>query len=197
MAPAFSLSATVRQTLPSAVGRTHASIVIALVRSRSLASAIETESLTPSNESAPPFLPAALHVAPLIVPGWLWPVTSASVVPLPASKLYAATASTGGAAVNVAFSVESALRTVTVCALAPPSDHEENVVPDCGDGVSTAYWKPTISLTVNGVVLGTLSTVTVWPAGTLANVRLTFSGLTVTDRDAWIPSLSVAVSTIS
>ncbi len=96
-----------------------------------------------------------------------------------------------------AVSVESVLGTVTVWAFAPPSDHDANALPDCGDGVSIAYWNPTISPTVNGVVLGTPSTVTVRPDGTLANVRLTFRGLIVTDCDAWMPSLSVAVSTIS
>src|SRR3954453_1424565 len=191
-----SLNSTVRHVLPSELGRTHASTVIPVVRSRSLASAIETTSLIPSNDSAPPVLPAAFQVGPLIVPGWFLPDTSASVVPLPASKLYAATRSLP-CVVKFAVSVESALGTVTVWAFAPPSDHEANTLLPCGDGVSIAYWNPTISPTVNGVVLGTPSTVTLRPDGTLANVRLTFRGLMVTDRDAWMPSLSVAVRTIS
>src|SRR4051812_2441201 len=112
MWPLCSLKMTVRQLLPSAVGRTHASSVIADVRSRSLASAIRTESLTPSNDSAPPVLPAVDQVAPVNVPGWFLPVTSGSVVPLPASKLYAATGLPAGGAVNVAVSVEAVAGTV-------------------------------------------------------------------------------------
>src|SRR5919108_3344029 len=192
MWPVCSLKSTVRQRLPSALGRTHASSVIALVRSRSSASAIRTESLTPSNDSAPAFFPAADHVGPLSVPVWPLPVTSWSVVPLPALKSYAATGLPGWGAVNVAVSVWSVLGTVTVCVLAPPSDHDANVLPDCGDGASTVERKPTSSLTVNGAMLGTPSTVMVRPAGAVANVRLAFCGRIVTDRDAWIPSLSVA-----
>src|SRR3954471_112127 len=118
-----SLNRTVRQALPSELGRTHASAVMPVVRSRSLASAIETASLTPSNDSAPPVLPVALQLAPLIVPGWFLPETSASVLPLPASKLYAATSPALGV-VKFAVSVESVLGTVTVWAFAPPSDHD-------------------------------------------------------------------------
>src|SRR3954447_12480286 len=166
-----SLNSTVRQVLPSEVGRTHASTVIPVVRSRSLASAIETRSLMPSNDSAPPVLPAAFQVAPLIVPGWFLPDTSASVLPLPASKLYTAT-SPVLCVVKLAVSVESVLGTVTVWAFAPPSDHEANALPDCGDGVSIAYWNPTISPTVNGVVLGAPSTATLRHDRTHATRRL-------------------------
>ena len=51
-----------------AVGRIHASIVIPVVRSSVLASAIVTRSLTPSKLSAPPNFPDAVRVAPSIVP---------------------------------------------------------------------------------------------------------------------------------
>ena len=49
----------------------------------------------PLNESAPPYLPAIDQVAPVIVPVLLLPDKSATVVPLPASKLYAATRPAG------------------------------------------------------------------------------------------------------
>src|SRR6185312_3729494 len=140
MPPGCSLNTTVRQMFPSDAGRTHASTVIAVVRSRSYAA--------------------------IGLPGW--------------------------GALNVAVSVELAAGTVTVCAFAPPSDHAENALEPCGDGVSTAYLKPTIALTVNGVVLGIPSTVTVRPVGTLWNVRLNIWGTTVTDVDAWMQPLSVA-----
>ena len=42
-----------------AVGLTHASIVIALVKSSDAASGMLTEALVPLNDSAPPNLPAA------------------------------------------------------------------------------------------------------------------------------------------
>ncbi len=50
------------------LGRTQASSVIAFVRSSAAVSATVTMSLTPSNESAPPFLPAVDQTAPAIVP---------------------------------------------------------------------------------------------------------------------------------
>ena len=87
MKPGVSLSTTVCQSLPAPLGRTQPESVIAFVRSRSAASATVTQSSTPSNKSAPPFLPAADQVAPEIVPVWPLPVASASVEPVPASKL--------------------------------------------------------------------------------------------------------------
>src|SRR3954463_6394197 len=49
-------------------GLIHASIVIPVVRSRDAASLTVTHALVPSNESAPPNLPAVVRVAPEIVP---------------------------------------------------------------------------------------------------------------------------------
>src|SRR5688572_26886194 len=108
MKPGFSLSRIVRQSEPEAVGLTQAESVIPLVRSRSFASAMVTQSLTPSNESAPPFLPVADHVAPVIVPVCPLPVASAAVGPVPASNDQAATSPVGGGVVL--------LSTVTVTA---------------------------------------------------------------------------------
>ena len=64
---------------------------MALVRSSVLESLTVTQSLTPSNDSALPYLPLVVQVAPEIVPLFPLPEVSASVEPLPASKLYAAT----------------------------------------------------------------------------------------------------------
>src|SRR4051812_14211414 len=81
---------TERQPL-KVVGLTHASIVMPVVRSSEFASATVTQSLVPLNESAEPNLPPAFHVAPETVPVLLLPDASVTVVPLPSSKLYAAT----------------------------------------------------------------------------------------------------------
>src|SRR4051812_305507 len=69
---------------------------MAPVRSSELLSGTLTRSLTPSNDSAPPNLPAVVQTAPEIVPGLLLPDRSATVVPPPASKLYAAARPVGG-----------------------------------------------------------------------------------------------------
>ena len=84
MPPLRSFAATVRH-LPIALGRTQASIVIPVLRSSEAVSGTVTQSFTPSNVSAPPFLPAA-HVAPEIVPVLARPELSARVVPVPASN---------------------------------------------------------------------------------------------------------------
>jgi hypothetical protein len=62
------------------VGFTHASSVIPVVRSSDAASAIVTQSSSPSNASAPPARPVA-RVAPEIVPGLPLPDASVAVVP--------------------------------------------------------------------------------------------------------------------
>ena len=67
--------------MPTAVGLTHASIVSPVVRSSGFASGTVTQSLTPSKLSAPPNRPAAVRVAPQIVPVLLPPEPSATVVP--------------------------------------------------------------------------------------------------------------------
>src|SRR4029453_15773596 len=99
MNPEVSLSRTVCQSAPAPVGLTQAESVIPLLKSRSLASATVTQSLTPSKESAPPFLPAADHVAPEIVPVFPLPVASPAGVHVPASKDHAATRPDGGGGV--------------------------------------------------------------------------------------------------
>src|SRR5258705_13114980 len=76
------------------VGRTHASSVIPFVRSSDALSFTTTTLLVPLNESACPSCPV-VQVAPLIVPLFPFPEISASTVPEPASKLYAATRPVG------------------------------------------------------------------------------------------------------
>src|SRR4051794_6393746 len=86
-----SLRITVRHSEPRAVGCTHASRVMAVVRSRLLASATVTRLLVPLKLSAPPNLPVATCVAPVIVPGLFWPEESAAVGPVVSSKPHAPT----------------------------------------------------------------------------------------------------------
>ena len=69
-----------------AVGRTHASSVIPVVRSSDAVSAIVTRSLTPSNVRAPPFLPAVVQLGPEIEPAFPLPEESARVEPEPPSN---------------------------------------------------------------------------------------------------------------
>src|SRR4051812_17886584 len=76
---------------PRLDGRTQASSVMPSVRSRSAAPATVTHALVPLNDSAEPNLPAAVHVALLIVPGWALPRASTAVVPEPSLKPHAAT----------------------------------------------------------------------------------------------------------
>jgi hypothetical protein len=73
-----SLNTTVRHPLPTATGRIHASIVMAVVRSSEFASGIVTQSLTPSKLSAPPDLPV-VRVGPEIVPALPLPEASVTV----------------------------------------------------------------------------------------------------------------------
>ena len=61
-----------------------------------------TFALVPSNTSAPPYRPAVVHVAPLIVPVLLFPDASVTVGPEPSLNPYAATRPvTGGGGLNV------------------------------------------------------------------------------------------------
>ena len=83
--PLVSLVTTVRQVL-FAVGRIQASSVIPVVRSSDALSAMVTRSLTPSKASAPPDLPALVHVAPEIEPVLPLPELSVRLVPVAASK---------------------------------------------------------------------------------------------------------------
>ena len=81
--------------MPSAAGRTHASSVIAVVRSSELASATVTQSLTPSNDRPPPYRPV-VRAAPEIVPALPRPDVSVAVVPLASSKPQAPTSPVDG-----------------------------------------------------------------------------------------------------
>src|SRR5437867_3080842 len=91
-------------------GLTHASSVMPAVRSRSLASATVTQSLTPSKDNAAPFLPAVDQEAPEMVPVCALPDASAVDVPVPSSKAYAAISPAGGGGTT--------LETVTLTAVA-------------------------------------------------------------------------------
>src|SRR5689334_3760717 len=82
---------TQRQSEPRAVGCTQASRVMPVVRSRLFASATVTQLLVPLKLNAPPNLPAATWVAPVMVPGLFWPEESAAVVPVVSSKPHAPT----------------------------------------------------------------------------------------------------------
>src|SRR5262245_43289043 len=76
-------------------GRTHASIVMPVVRSSEAAGLIVIQSFTPSNDSPPPKRPAVVHVAPEIVPVLPDPDVSPTVGPAPSLKLRAATSPAG------------------------------------------------------------------------------------------------------
>ena len=67
-------------------GETHASSVIALVRSSVAASATVTQSLVPSNDSARPKRPASVWVGPASVPALLLPELSVAALPVASSK---------------------------------------------------------------------------------------------------------------
>jgi hypothetical protein len=71
------LKITVRQLPARAEGSTHAISVIPVVRSSELLSLTVTQSLMPSNDRALPYLPAVVHAAPLTVPPFALPETSA------------------------------------------------------------------------------------------------------------------------
>src|ERR1700709_219651 len=86
-----SLRMTQRHSEPRAVGCTHASSVMPVVRSRLFASATVTRLVVPLKLSAPPNLPRAVCVAPVIVPGLFWPQGPAVVVPVVSSKPQAPT----------------------------------------------------------------------------------------------------------
>src|SRR3954466_12569879 len=88
--PGCSFRATVRQIVPRALGLTHASRVMPVVRSKVAESAIVTHALVPLNDSALPNLPAVLQVALLIVPGLPLPDESLTVVPVPSLTPWAA-----------------------------------------------------------------------------------------------------------
>src|SRR3954447_19041636 len=97
MFPVCSLKMTLRHAVaPSADGFTQASSVIPVVRSSELESGTVTRVLVPLKDSAPPECPPIDHVPAAIVPLFPVPERSASAVPEPALKLYAATRPVGG-----------------------------------------------------------------------------------------------------
>ena len=77
---------TVRQPLCEAVGITHASSVIPVVTSSEFESLICTRLLEPLKDKAPPYLPPAMRVAPLIVPVFPLPDSSVTLGPEPSLK---------------------------------------------------------------------------------------------------------------
>src|SRR4051812_30005905 len=85
--PVHSFTATAVQAVLAAVGLTHASRVMAPVRCRDAESATVTQLLVPLKDRALPNLPAVLQVAAVIVPVFPLPEASATVVPVPSSKL--------------------------------------------------------------------------------------------------------------
>src|SRR4051795_8324088 len=84
-----------------AVGRTHASSVMPVVRSRLLASGTLTQSLTPSKLSAEPYRPAGVREGPLSVPPLPRPEAAVAVVPDASSKPQAPTRLEGAAGPTV------------------------------------------------------------------------------------------------
>src|SRR3954469_4588563 len=120
---------TVRQA-ESTDGRTQASSVIALVRSRLLASGTLTWSLTPSKDSAEPNLPVSERVGPLIVPTLPVPEASVAVVPVVSSKPNAATRPV------------EALLTLTVTVL------DVVVCPSLSSATAVRLWAPLVAAVV-------------------------------------------------
>src|SRR5579884_4296935 len=72
-------------------GFTHDSSVTAAVRSSAAASLTVTQAFVPLNDRALPYRPDVVHAAPEIVPVFPLPEASATVLPNPSLKLYAAT----------------------------------------------------------------------------------------------------------
>src|SRR3954451_12875682 len=100
-----SLSITVRQALPTAVGRTQPSSVMPVVRSSESASGTVTQSLMPSKLSAPPNFPVALRTGPLSVPVLPRPEATAVVVAPVSSKPHAPTRLDGACGPTVSVTV--------------------------------------------------------------------------------------------
>src|SRR4051812_9094468 len=90
MPPVCSLKRTVRQVEPRAVGKTHASSVDAVLRSRVAPSGTVAQLPPPSNDSALPYLPE-VHVVAVAVPSFPRPDESATAVPDPSSNAHAPT----------------------------------------------------------------------------------------------------------
>ena len=77
---------TSRHPVLTTVGETQASSVIPVVKASDGEFPIVTIALVPLKTSAPPYLPAAVHVALLIVPLLPWPDRSLTTVPWPSSN---------------------------------------------------------------------------------------------------------------
>ena len=133
------MNSTVRQLEPSAAGFTHASSVIPFERSREFASATVTQLEEPLNDNAPPNLPATLHVAPLIVPLFPFPERSASVVPVPALKEYAATSPGGGGGGGGGAMFETVTETVP----------EPAEFPAASRALALSEWEPLAAVAVS------------------------------------------------
>src|SRR5262245_28311813 len=71
---------------PKAVGYTHASSVMPIVKSSERESLTSTAELDPLNASAFPKRPVVIHDAPLIVPALPEPEASETIPPAPSSK---------------------------------------------------------------------------------------------------------------
>src|SRR5262245_8613616 len=87
----FPLWITSRQSLDTAVGLTHASSVMPVVRSSELASGTLTRLLVPLNDSAPPYLPLVDQVVFDVVPTLPLPEKSVTDATAPSLNEYAAT----------------------------------------------------------------------------------------------------------
>src|SRR5437016_7011027 len=82
---------TSRQVLVTTAGFTQADSVMPVVRCRLAESGMSTRAFVPLNTSALPYLPVGVHVAFWMLPVLPWPDRSATVVPPPSLKAYAAT----------------------------------------------------------------------------------------------------------
>ena len=89
------MNSTVRQAPPRAVGFTHADAVMPVASRSDGASFTVTQSLEPSNVSAPPKRPAVVRVAPLIVPPLPAPEASTTAAPDVSSNAHAPTRPVG------------------------------------------------------------------------------------------------------
>src|SRR5258706_14502960 len=85
-----------RQPVGATLGHTHASSVIAFVRSSDAESGTVTRALVPLKLSALPNLPERVRVAAVMVPVLVLPDASVTVDPLLSSNPYAATRPVGG-----------------------------------------------------------------------------------------------------
>ena len=107
-----SFTATLRQFV-SAVGYTHPSTVMPVVRFRAAVPETVTMLSTPLKVRAPPFLPVGVHVAPLTTPSRP-PIDSRARLPTPSSNDQAATGPDGGVVAVAAGTVTATFSKVAV-----------------------------------------------------------------------------------